>query len=40
LEPYLARLAADLGSSDHLTGTVREQLGQTPAQLCRRLRAG
>jgi AraC-like DNA-binding protein len=41
-EPNLARLAADLGFSDHarLTRTVREQLGQTPAQLRRLLRAG
>jgi AraC-like DNA-binding protein len=32
----------DLGLSDHahLTRTVREQLGHTPAQLCRRLWAG
>jgi AraC-like DNA-binding protein len=35
-------LAADLGFSDdaYRTRTVREQLGQTPAQLCRLLRAG
>ncbi|HZA84807.1 MAG TPA: hypothetical protein VFC13_25580 [Actinomycetes bacterium] len=39
-EPNLARLAADLGLSNHahLTRTVRQQLGQTPAQLRRLLR--
>jgi AraC-like DNA-binding protein len=36
------RLAADLGFGDHahLTRTIREQLGHTPAQLSRLLRAG
>jgi AraC-like DNA-binding protein len=41
-EPSLARLAADLGFADHahLSRTVREQLGHTPSQLRRLLRAG
>jgi hypothetical protein len=40
--PSLARLAAGLGFAGHahLTRTVREQLGHTPAQLRRLLRAG